>query len=329
MSDLDDERELAADVLRRLESNEPLASILPAARRLMSLADRPDVAFWILLEEVGVEKFGKESTSAGQAAREAALATFLRVRSAADPDVAIERVKTRRLRKLNDRSLLISAPIADLERQTAPDPLPRPTFDEDVAEDWLRGQIMFNEGQRVVARVRTELHERVLTLHATLVARRARRSMFGADAEVVFQAGGALLVELANSPLTLERTGAYLAAQEARTALMKLGRELYKGPQQHVSPFDGKTYDAKRSEMHSLAALLGDLLRSATDPGRQEMLRTAFGEANRAYDLGSKAKTPTAITHDEAAEAMRLTYRVARALAFSGAFSPPSNDETN
>lgn len=316
-----EEAELAANVLRRLESDERLAAILPPARRLMVLANRPATALWLLMEEVGILAVGKDRPEP-ESEREWAYQTFMRLHSAADPDAAIDAVSGGRpQRSVLRKDVLLSASIAQLERSEPPEPLVGPVYDHDVGRQWLRAKVTHDEGWRVVERVRTELHQHVTSFDSELRLGRRRQEMFGNDHRAVFETGGPLLSELANCPATLDRTGAYLAAQEARTALMRLGRELYRGaPEKHVSPFNGKTYRPKTSEMHSLYALIGDLFSAATQPERKAMLTEAMRQAARAYELGSKAKTPTAITHDEAVEAIQLTFRVARALAFNGAF---------
>ena len=53
---LEEEDELAASILGRLETSEPLSGILPAARRLAEMLHDGLEADWLLLESVGIEE---------------------------------------------------------------------------------------------------------------------------------------------------------------------------------------------------------------------------------------------------------------------------------
>ena len=52
------------------------------------------------------------------------------------------------------------------------------------------------------------------------------------------------------------------------------------------------------------------------------MIEQAIAVVDDAYDLGSKAKNPFAITAEEAEVAVRHVYAIARAICFSGGFPP-------
>lgn len=54
------------------------------------------------------------------------------------------------------------------------------------------------------------------------------------------------------------------------------------------------------------------------------MIEAARGSIELAYDLGSKAKNPLAITSAEARSAVEAAYRVAHAICFCGGFPPPT-----
>src|SRR5438105_263894 len=50
---------LSTDVLKRLESGEPLSSLLPGARRLAELTHDDVSAKWLLLESIGIHGLSK------------------------------------------------------------------------------------------------------------------------------------------------------------------------------------------------------------------------------------------------------------------------------
>jgi hypothetical protein len=52
------------------------------------------------------------------------------------------------------------------------------------------------------------------------------------------------------------------------------------------------------------------------------MIEKAIAVVDEAYDLGSKAKNPFAITSEEAEVAVRNVYTIARAICFAGGFPP-------
>ena len=107
---------------------------------------------------------------------------------------------------------------------------------------------------------------------------------------------------------------------QARTALLTLGRELHSGGTDHVSPITSKKY-VLNTEKNKLLGVLDDLWsRSPTD--RKALIEQALAVVDEAYELGSKAKNPFAITHAEAETAVRDVYTVAHAICFAGGFRP-------
>jgi hypothetical protein len=75
-------------------------------------------------------------------------------------------------------------------------------------------------------------------------------------------------------------------------------------------------------EINKLHAYLDQLWERAPDD-RKPSLVAAHADVDIAYDLGSRAKNPFAITHDQAGQAVRSTFAVAHAITFAGGFPPP------
>jgi hypothetical protein len=101
-----------------------------------------------------------------------------------------------------------------------------------------------------------------------------------------------------------------------------MGRELYRGGDQHTSPLTGKTYEVKM-EINSLHAYLDELWERAPED-RKTSLVAAHDEVDTAYELGSRAKNPFAVTQEQAEQAVRSTFAVAHAITFAGGFPLPS-----
>ncbi len=186
--------------------------------------------------------------------------------------------------------------------------------------DWLSMQRAYAENRRVLNLVRQEVHR-----YLAGAANRAREqhnwlTLLGVDAPQVFAAGGYVLAELRNAVSSLLAPGlASTAALQARTALMTIGRSLYKGPSLHTSPITGKTHEVK-GEKNMLLALIDDLWEATKDKDRRTLLEQARVDAQEAYDDGSRAKNPLAISHQQAIKVVEQTYLVAKAICFAGGF---------
>lgn len=185
---------------------------------------------------------------------------------------------------------------------------------------WAALRLHHVEAQRILNLERQTLHRLVLERVERVRSERALLDVFGRDALVVFHAGGPLLAELRAGTVALRRgASASSVGQAARTSLMTLGRSLYSGSGgPHTSPISGKTFEVKQ-EMNKLHAVLDDLWTRAGGDGKP-LVEKAHAAAERAYELGSKAKNETAITHADALEALKETYNVARAICFTGGF---------
>ena len=318
---LQEEEELAASILGRLESSESLSGILPAARRLAEMLNDGVEADWLLLESVGIEVVPAADRPFPEAWSEA-LEKFIRLHAVID---AMAGAGAPALMP-SGRTKVASRSIMELERMSKPfDPLAGnvglPTTHS--IDTWQRATLIYLEAQRVVHRVRQEVHG-----YVTRARKRARQlrnwlTLFGRDAPAVFAAGGPLLDELRNAAASLREPGkAATAAIEARTALLTMGRELYKGPDQHTSPITGETFAAKM-EINKLQAYLDQLWERAPED-RKPLLVAAHDEVDTAYELGSRAKNPFALTTEQAEHAVRSTFAVAHAITFAGGFPPPT-----
>jgi hypothetical protein len=317
---LEEAEELAVSILRRMESSEPLSVILPAARRLAEMLSGELEANWLFLESVGIEKAPASERPFPQAWR-GAVRVFIRLHGAIDPTGDRARLLAGERTKVFGRSVM------ELERITQPlDPFSRPAGGVPTShaiESWQTGMLVHMEAQRVVHRVRQEVH-----MYVTRARRRARElrawlTLFGKDAPAVFEAGGHLLDELKHATASLAEPGkGPTAASQARTALLTMGRELYKGGKRHTSPLSGKTFEVK-SEINMLHAHLDNLWERAPED-RRPLLVAAHDQVETAYDLGSRAKNPAAVTYEQAEQAVRSTFAVAWAVCFGGGFPLPA-----
>jgi hypothetical protein len=322
MDERDDTQDLAREILRRLEAGDPLAPIVLAARRLADLEGDKLRSTWLALELAGLDA-PNPPTGRDDSDHREGTELFLKLRAIHDPEKGDPNDYRSVARQMRDRSLVATAPLAALEAMTPP-VQPQPPASTQGLENWKRAAIAYSEMRRVVLLIRDELHRWTSSLYSRLRTERLRSDLFGRDAEAVFMVGGPLLTELDAAADTLRRPGRHAAAAtEARTAILRMGRELYKGGKSHTSPITGDTFEV-RQEVNALHAYVDELwVRS--DPSRKKLLEAAHAAVDDAYELGSKAKNPVALTYDEAERAVKACYRVAHAIAFSAGFPAPSN----
>lgn len=133
--------------------------------------------------------------------------------------------------RLPDRSKVIYHAIADLEQFQKPtEPTGSLGSDERIVRGWTRSVLFHGEARRVLRLVRSEVYSFASKMKSEIRSRRRLLDEFGEDALTVFAAGGPLLNELHNAANSLGRDGmSAAAAMQARTALLTLGRELYRG----------------------------------------------------------------------------------------------------
>jgi hypothetical protein len=318
---------LATDILRRLESGEPLSSVLSGARRLAELTHDDVSAKWLLLESIGTNGLAKVGPGEARAPQEIrALEMFFDLHSMMDMK-AFDELSWQKLKRgeFPPDTTVAARGIPDLERITPP--LKIPSTPDAVGVDYkqrMKSQVIHGEIQTILNRVRQTVHQ-----YVAKVARQTRDTLrivdrLGPDAPAVFQVAGTLLDELRNAVESLDRPGmASTAAQQARTTLLTLGRRLYTGPNHHVSPIDGTAHQVQ-NEINRLHAYIDQLWERA-DQERRVLLRDAHKHVDLAYELGSRAKNPAAITQAQAEEAVMSAYRVAQAISLSAGFPVPAS----
>jgi hypothetical protein len=307
---------LALDILKRLEAGEPLSAVALSALRLADSQGDVVHRTWIAAEITGIE----ESRQPREWTKEQleGLEMFFHTRSArlvASLKEATDHVKQGKMLPKGDRGLFAS--LHALEDLRGPDP-PATGSNLDL---YMQAMSVVSESQRILVLVRKDLHTWVSVSRAQIHSLRVRTEMLGPDAPTVFAAGGKLLHELSKAVDSLRRPAMQAtAAMQARTALLTLGRELHSGGPEHVSPITGKKH-LIIGEKNKLLAFLDDLWsRAPTD--RRPLIEKALAAVDEAYDLGSKAKNPLAITYAEAEAAVKDVYAVAHAICFAGGFSP-------
>ena len=319
---------LGAEVLRRLESSEALSTVLPAARRFFVLDGEEILSAWLRLETVGLEGDPRKAEERSSSEQIGAL-LFGQLRRATNPDKFDVNEVLRDGRTISatfpDRDMVLYQSVAELESREKPLELGGASrYDAQLARAWGKTLMLYHEAQRVLNLVRQTTHRLTLERHRTVRERRTLLELFGNDALAVFAAGGALLAELQNAAVSLARPGlASTAAQQARTAILTLGRELYTGDgAEHVSPITGRRFKVSQ-EVNKLHVVVDDLWERAAVE-RRSVLADAHGAIETAYELGSRAKNPLAITYEQALEAVRAAFRVAHAICFAGGFPAPA-----
>jgi hypothetical protein len=282
------------------------------------------LAAWLRLEAAGLETDQRTAEERDADERTGALvfASLRRAQEIADFDVdrVIAEAGKRASKEFPTRGAVMYQSLSELENKTVPLELAGSSRqDRGMVTAWAALKLQFDESRRILNLVRQTLHRLILERHERVRADRALIEGFGPDALVVFAAGGETLAELRAAAVGAYRSAsASSIGQQSRTAVMALGRELYTGSSgSHTSPITGKVFEV-RQEMNKLHVVLDDLWERA--PGRRKMLEDAHAAAEVAYDLGSKAKNPTAITHEEAIECMESAFRVAHAICFAGGF---------
>lgn len=319
MDPLHEGEQLAFEVITRLESGEPLSRVLPQARRLADTYGQKDAAFWLYMESVGSQTARRDWSTMSEDEREG-FRRFMRGRQTINVAKVAKTLGPYMPKVPEARDHIASTSIAELERMERPAKLVGPVYDEGAARLWATAELTYGETQRVLEVVRTNVHRFATAMHQLLRGLRMQLELFGPDSFTVLQAGGPLLVELAGCAETLQRSGASIAAQQARTTILRIGRELYAGPAEHISPIDTSKHDTTKGEMNKTRAFLDDLWMRTVDPRRKDLLRTAMNEVEEAYELGSKGKDPTAITYAEALRAIQLTFNVAKTIMLCGGF---------
>jgi hypothetical protein len=199
---LEEEEDLAAAILRRIESGEPLSAVLPPARRLAQMMGDEVGVGWLLLESFGLDSV-PESAKPPEPSWTSAGRKFIRLHGVVDAEANVKTLRGAGKTHVASRSVMM------LEQITPPlDPFrggATPT--KHGIDAWVTGTVMYSEARRVVDRVRQEVH-----LYATDARKLARRmrgwlQLFGKDAPVVFAAGGPLLAELRNAAESLAQPG--------------------------------------------------------------------------------------------------------------------------
>lgn len=310
--------QLALSVLSRLEAGDPLATVALSAQRLAHLIGDVKHQTWIAAEISGGEGTSRPPNGWTEVQLDG-LALFLSLRKIATVSGAEEATDHwERGRPIPKKGKGLYSTLAQLESVEKPQ---WNVIDRASADTMVQGQLIYLEGRRVLVLIRQKLHEWTTGVQDHVRTLRTRTELFGLDAPTVFTAGGELLAELGKAVDSLSRPGMdATAAIQARTALITLGRELHKGDSTHTSPITGETHQVtgERNRVHALL----DVLWVNAPADRRVLLEAAHEVVDTAYELGSKAKNPTAITHAEATEAVKGVYTVAHAICFGGGFPP-------
>jgi hypothetical protein len=184
---------LATDILKRLESGEPLSSVVPGARRLAELTHDDVSAKWVLLESIGTNGLTKVGPGEARTPQEIrALEMFFDLHSMMDMK-AFDELSWQKLKRGEfppDTTVAVRG-IPDLERTTPP--LKIPSTPDAVGVDYkqrMKSQVIHGEIQTILNRVRQTVHR--------YVAKVARQTMdtlrivdrLGPDAPAVFQVAG-------------------------------------------------------------------------------------------------------------------------------------------
>jgi hypothetical protein len=311
---------LALAVVQRLETNEPLSTVALAAHRLAEMRNDVITATWLEAEISGlsgpIRPAGGWSEEEMQGHR-----IFFRLRSASKVESLDELIGyVKRGEPLPRGKHGLYAALAGLELvagREADTNAATSSLDDELV---IQRLMTISEAQRILVLIRQHMHQWASATRARVHSERFRNETLGPDAATVFSAGGRLLDELSKAVENLRPGMQATAAIQARTALLTLGRELYEGAAEHVSPISGEVHQVK-GEKNALFAFLEDLWSQAA-ADRRSMIQSAIAVVDEAYDLGSKAKNPFAITSEEADRAVREVYMVAHAICFSGGFPP-------
>lgn len=309
---------LAAAVVDLLERGDGLAKIVLKARRLAEMLGDQAKVVWLSLEAAGLDGIGSKPQGGWSEEQVVGIEIFLRTRAYAQPASLDELLNVRTVASRRDRRHIATVGIATLEASAEPE-RPKSPVSEESLQAYAVALHATAERRRILELIRAAMHAWATAVVASTDSQLRLIRRFGKDSVVVFAAGGRILADLKNASEHLDRpSGVATAALLARNALLEMGRTLYSGPKEHVSPVDGKTY-LVRQEKNQLHAYLDQLWSGASADKRQAIdeSREALEEA---YELGSKAKNPSAITNDEAERAVVLTYNVARTICFLGGF---------
>lgn len=312
---------LASTLIARLEAQEPLSNVLAGARRFAQLERLDAEAAWLHFEAVGVFDYPRRGAAFTPADR-AGLVEYARLHASMDVDqVTADNLEELLLERGGpERSKLANLTVAELERWTPPPDVPEAMKeDRQIVEQWMRTKLFDKQVPSMLERIRHEVHRFLSEGQQQLRQRIRRLEVLGPEAEVVLDAGGALLDELRNAVTSLDSpSGLATAATQARTAILTMGRELYRGPKTHTSPISKQTFEIK-NEKYMLRAYV-DTLWERAPSDRRLLLEAAQAQIEEAYEIGSRAKNPFVISRDEAVRAVTSAYGAARAIALSNGF---------
>ena len=314
--------DLAIAIVLRLEAGEAVCAVALASRRLANMLGDTVNAVWLDAEIAGLDGPQPDDSDHLQGQR-----IFFRLRASSAVKSVAEALKYLDRGEPFPRGEVIPAPLAVLEGIAAQPPSTVGAANSRQADLMFRQVMTVSDAARILVLVREHLHQWASSTRTRVHAKRRLSELLGPDAVTVFSAGGSLLDELSKAVDNLRPGMQATAAMQARTALMTLGRELYKGGPVHTSPRTGEVHQVK-SEKNALFAFL-DGLWSRADTDHRLMIEKAIAVVDEAYDLGSKAKNPIAITAEEAQVVVRHVYTIARAICFSGGFPPRTDGETS
>jgi hypothetical protein len=284
---------------------------LPAAFALARDVGDAEAEEWFSMEAEGFQSRIPESKGIVEARRKGAL-KWMKTRG-----ISTSRALTEHGSGLPKRSQLLGQSMIELEMLSK-------VFASEQSQS-IEHLLAGHETIRVVVTVRFEATRWALSVRSRVRDERLAVELFGIDAQMVFTAGGQVLDELRGALTTMRLGSASAAALQARTALIEMGR-LYRGPAKWISPIDGREHDTSLGERNALHALIDDLY-SRSDESRKELLTRAHESAKVAYRLGSKAKTPAALTSEDCLAVIRGTFDVAWSLALCGGFPLPVRQE--
>jgi hypothetical protein len=312
--------DLALGVAHRLETGELVSSVALAARRLAEMRGDVIHATWLEAEISGLDA-PKRPPEGWSPEQQEGHRIFFRNRLASWVE-SLEELTSylKRGEPLPKGNRGLYASLAELEIVASHKAEAGDMTTSEQANLQIQHLVTIGEARRIVALVRQRMHQWASATRTRVHTERFRTELLGPDAMTVFSAGGHLLAELSNAIDNLRPGMQATAAMQARTALLTLGRELYAGKTVHKSPISGVVHEVK-GEKNALFAFLEDLW-SRAGADRRPMIEKAIAVVDEAYDLGSKAKNPFAITYEEAETAVREVHAIAHAICFSGGFPP-------
>jgi hypothetical protein len=300
--------ELAEPILTRLQTDEKLSNILPQARFLAEVNEDAIQAVWLDCEIHGRGRVPAVPEQYITLEHESGAQTFDELHMATDPEgasvaegpdnVAASKYKT------STESIIVLEQLA-----ISGNPEQKGHLFATGTADYAIKLRMAVEAERILAVVRSAVHQYVSKVWLDAVQRKDNIALVGLDYQIVLanldalETGVGQELEAALDNLRSTNPANWSAsAMVCRTVIIKLGNSLWKVPCEiYYSNLDQKEHKVgKDKEKNRLLAYIDCHHQHVEEQEHKDTLKQLHNKVWKIYETGSKGKRGTAVRHEEA-----------------------------